>query len=86
MVFHNHDCGKVDINITIMENTVYITIVLTITKITQTYYVITNNTQKQQKLFVQGYNMEVRDVIKYTQKHHATVTNYITCNPGFCVT
>ena len=44
-----------------------------------------NNAQKQQKLFVQGYNLEVRDLIKYTQKHHATVTNYITCKPGFCV-
>ena len=40
--------------------------------------------KKQQKLFVKGYNLEVRDVIKYTQKHHATdVTNYITCKSGF---
>ena len=42
--------------------------------------------EKQQKLFVQGYNLEVHDVIKYTRKHRATVTNYITCKPGFCVT
>ena len=26
-----------------------------------------------QKLFVQGYNLKVHNVIKYTQKHHATV-------------
>ena len=26
-----------------------------------------------QKLFVQGYNLEVYDVIKYTRKHRATV-------------
>ena len=41
--------------------------------------------EKQQKLFVQGYNLEVHDVIKYTRKHRATVTN-ITYKPGFCVT
>ena len=41
---------------------------------------------KQQKLFVQGYNLKVHDVIKYMRKHRATVTNYITCKPGFCVT
>ena len=29
--------------------------------------------EKQRKLFVQGYNLEVHDVIKYTQKYHATV-------------
>ena len=28
--------------------------------------------EKQQKLFVKGYNLEVRDVIKYTRKHRAT--------------
>ena len=40
--------------------------------------------EKQQKLFVKGYNLEVRDVIKYTRKHRATdVTNYITCKSGF---
>ena len=38
--------------------------------------------EKQQKLFVQGYNLEVHDVIKYTLKHRATVTNYIKCGPG----
>ena len=27
--------------------------------------------EKQQKLFVQGYNLEVHDVIKYTRKHRA---------------
>ena len=32
---------------------------------------IANNAQKQQKLFVQGYNLEVHDVIKYTRKHRA---------------
>ena len=48
--------------------------------------VIANNAQKTAKLFVQGYNLEVHDVIKYTQKHRATVTNYITCGPDFCVT
>ena len=26
--------------------------------------------EKQQKLFVQGYNLEVHDVIKYTRKHN----------------
>ena len=40
--------------------------------------------EKQQELFVKGYNLEVRDVIKYTRKHRATdVTNYITCKSGF---
>ena len=40
--------------------------------------------EKQQKLFVKGYNLKVRDVIKYTRKHRATdVTNYITCKSGF---
>ena len=34
--------------------------------------VIANNARKTQKLFVQGYNLEVHGVIKYT--------------PGFCVT
>ena len=30
--------------------------------------------EKQRKLFVQGYNLEVHDVMKYTRKHHrATV-------------
>ena len=28
---------------------------------------------KQQKLFVQGYNLEVHDVIKYMRKHRAMV-------------
>ena len=28
----------------------------------------------------------VHDVIKYMQKHRVTVTNYITCKPGFRVT
>ena len=33
--------------------------------------------EKQQKLFVQGYNLDVQ----YTRKHRATdVTNYITCS------
>ena len=50
----------------------------------QSSCVITNNAQKQQKLFVLGYNLEGQDVIKYTRKHHATdVTNYITCKSGF---
>ena len=35
----------------------------------QSSCVIANNTEKQQMLFVQGYNLEVHDVIKYTQKH-----------------
>ena len=53
----------------------------------QSSCVIANNTRKTQKLFVQGYNLKVYDVIKYTQKHYATVvTNYIMCKPGFCVT
>ena len=43
------------------------------------------DSKKQQNLFVQGYNPEVHDVIKYTRKHRANVTNYITCKPGFCV-
>ena len=42
--------------------------------------------RKTQKLFVQGYNLEVHKVIKYRRKHYATVTNYITCKPGFYVT
>ena len=29
--------------------------------------------EKQQKLLVQGYNLEVHDEIKYTRKHRATV-------------
>ena len=29
--------------------------------------------EKQQKLFVQGYNLEVHDVIKYMRKHRAMV-------------
>ena len=37
--------------------------------------VIANNAPKTQKLFIQGYNLEVHDVIKYTRKHHATVLN-----------
>ena len=41
----------------------------------QSSCVIANNAQKTQKLFVQGYNLEVHDVIKYTRKHHATVLN-----------
>ena len=47
--------------------------------------VIANNARKTQKLFVQGYNLEVYDVLKYKGKHRATVTvtNYITCKPGF---
>ena len=32
---------------------------------------IANNARKQQKLFVQGYNLEVHDVMKYTRKHRA---------------
>ena len=32
---------------------------------------IANNARKQQKLFVQGYNLEVHDEIKYTRKHRA---------------
>ena len=38
----------------------------------QSSCVIANNARKQQKLFVQGYNLEVHDVMKYTQKHRAT--------------
>ena len=49
----------------------------------QSSCVIANSTQKQQKLFVQGYNLEIYDVIKYKQKHSVTVTNYIMCKPGF---
>ena len=37
--------------------------------------VIANNARKTQKLFVQGYNLEVYGVIKYTRKHRATVLN-----------
>ena len=37
--------------------------------------VIANNARKTQKLFVQGYNLEVHSVIKYTRKHRATVLN-----------
>ena len=45
----------------------------------QSSCVIANNARKTQKLFVQGYNLEVYDILKHT------VTNYITCKPGFCV-
>ena len=37
--------------------------------------VIANNARKTQKLIVQGYNLEVHDVIKYMRKHRATVLN-----------
>ena len=37
----------------------------------QSSCVIANNARKQQKLFVQGYNLEVHDVMKYTRKHRA---------------
>ena len=41
--------------------------------------------EKQRKLFVQDYNLEVHDVIKYTRKHHATViispaSRFYLCN------
>ena len=38
----------------------------------QSSCVIANNARKQQMLFVQGYNLEVHDVIKYTRKHRTT--------------
>ena len=38
----------------------------------QSSCVIANIARKQQKLFVQGYNLEVHDVKKYMQKHRAT--------------
>ena len=38
----------------------------------QSSCVIPNNARKQQKLLVQGYNLKVHDVIKYTRKHRAT--------------
>ena len=38
----------------------------------QSSCVIANNARKQQMLFVQSYNLEVHDVIKYTRKHRAT--------------
>ena len=41
----------------------------------QSSCVIANNAQKTQKLFVQGYSLEVHGVIKYTRKYHATVLN-----------
>ena len=37
----------------------------------QSSCVIANNARKQQKLFVQGYNLEVHNVMKYTRKHCA---------------
>ena len=37
----------------------------------QSSCVIANNAPKQQKLFVQGNNLEVHDVMKYTRKHRA---------------
>ena len=47
--------------------------------------------EKQQKLFIQDYNLEVDDVIKYTRKHRATVIATASClyhmQAGFiCVT
>ena len=44
--------------------------------------------EKQQKLNVQGYNLEVHNVIKLTRKQRkcfraTDVTNYITCKSGF---
>ena len=52
----------------------------------QSSCMIANNARRTQKLFVQGYNLEVHNVIKVQRKHCATVTNYITCKPGFYVT
>ena len=49
----------------------------------QSSCMIASNARRTQKLFVQGYNLEVHDVIKVQRKHCATVTNYITCKPGF---
>ena len=48
----------------------------------QSSCVTANNARKTAKLFFQGYNLKIHDVIKYTRKHRATVTN-ITCRPGF---
>ena len=51
----------------------------------QSSCVIAINAQKT-KLFVQGYNLEVLDVIKYMQKRATVtidyITNYIMCKPG----
>ena len=52
----------------------------------QSSCVLANNARKTARLFVQGYKLEVHDVIKYRQKYRATVTNYIMCKPSFCVT
>ena len=45
----------------------------------QSSCVIANNVKKQQKLFVQGYNRKVHNVV-------SCHCNYITFKPGFCVT
>ena len=46
----------------------------------QSSCVIANNARKQQMLFVQGYNLEVHDVIKYTRKHRATIVSMVLQN------
>ena len=59
----------------------YVIIMLVYRRLLTTRFVIANKARKTQKLFVQGYNLEVHDVIKYMRKHHAT--DYIMCKPGF---
>ena len=43
----------------------------------QSSCVIANNALKTQKLFVQGYNLEVYKVIKYMQKHHVQARFFV---------
>ena len=45
----------------------------------QSSCVIANNARKQQKLFVQGYNLEVHDVHVKTRKHHFRATKCNRC-------
>ena len=50
----------------------------------QSSCVIANNARKTAKLFVQGYNLEVHDVIKYTRnKHRAMDVTNIMCKSAF---
>ena len=44
--------------------------------------VIANNARKTARLFVQGYNLEVHDVIKYRRVHRAIISHA----SKFCVT
>ena len=65
----------------------YVIIMLVYRRLLTTYLptwqcscVIANNARNTARLFVQGYNLEVHNVIKYMRKHRAT------CKISCCVT